>query len=430
MRQLFPIDGPDGVVEGTFPLTISNVIKMDPSLLSVIDQLPTFKQLLLRETTRTAVGVYDDPQKTNYGNKRFRKETKYYEQKFDYLVTEKGRRYITERFKALSSGEGFAGKRIPQLSDKNFVLRPSQQLSNIPQYQYPAVEIDEITRKGARSKGFVSPFVDAPFFDDETEDIFPLMEELRIKYGIKDSELTNDEWRYLIEVKQAGTTDPDDLGRTVSASEGGMRELKTKEAYDIVISERPENISKREAEEEASRENEADQVISRDNKETLFVDEMDLYTANETNIPFNADERKDVLTEMTNLRKSGIDSQLTNDEWRQLLEFKGEGLSLKEAYDKVLVENSWRREEAEIAKDNLPVKERPKPPYEGGKGKQRLPQEGSRTGMPIQEQPRTEVRPKGYGPAKAGSGGGKSVDMFNPRKPKKPLMSTGGFVAQ
>ena len=46
------------------------------------------------------------------------------------------------------------------------------------------------------------------------------------------------------------------------------------------------------------------------------------------------------------------------------------------------------------------------------------------------EQPRTEVRPKGYGPAKAGSGGGKSVDMFNPRKPKKPLMSTGGFVAQ
>ena len=335
MRQLFPIDGPDGVVEGTFPLTISDVIKMDSSLLSVIDQLPEIKKRLRRETIKTEVGIYDDPQKTNYGNKRFQVQSKYYEEEYDYLVTDKGRRYITERFKQLTSSEGFAGKKEPQILDKDFVLQPSNE---------------------GVSEGL-------PYSKDQIEQITS----------------------HLIGSREKGS----------ESKRGGDTEVRYKT-----------------------------------NQPGSFVDEMDLYTANETNIPFNADERKDVLTEMTNLRKSGIDSQLTNDEWRQLLEFKGEGLSLKEAYDKVLVENSWRREEAEIAKDNLPVKERPKPPYEGGKGKQRLPQEGSRTGMPIQEQPRTEVRPKGYGPAKAGSGGGKSVDMFNPQKPKKPLMSTGGFVAQ
>jgi len=123
MKKLFPVGGPDGEVEGNLEQdSISELSEEGTTLSQKSRLLPKLKVTMRKETSKTPIGIYTDPSKTNYGNTKFMKRTKYYKLEHDYLVTDVGKDYVTKRFQQNTSDAGFAGQKVLQITDKNFVL--------------------------------------------------------------------------------------------------------------------------------------------------------------------------------------------------------------------------------------------------------------------------------------------------------------------
>ena len=147
-EKAFPASEPDGTK--VFMLdqsTTSELFGEETGSRFTIEQqsklLPPHPVTVRKVTIKTPVGVYDDPNKTNYGNTKWMKRTKYYEQTFEYEVTDAGKDYIAELFKEVSSDRDFMGKKVLQITDQNI-------LDNLPEnveVESTGISLEEDTPK-------------------------------------------------------------------------------------------------------------------------------------------------------------------------------------------------------------------------------------------------------------------------------------------
>ena len=130
-EKAFPASEPDGTkvfMEDQY--TTSELFGEESGSKFTIQQqgnvLPPHPVTVRKVTIKTPVGVYDDPNKTNYGNTKWMKRTKYLKQRFTYEVTDAGKDYIAELFKEVPSDSDFMGQKVLQITDQNI-------LDNLPE---------------------------------------------------------------------------------------------------------------------------------------------------------------------------------------------------------------------------------------------------------------------------------------------------------